>query len=128
MSSINIDIIFRHPNTCRRSPWTIRCTGGTVHKWLSGCCCLHCCRQILTFGGDKILALRSSAQPRNAADVIEFGWIDGWMNGYGRKDSYWLLTAGIRVDALWRRGVMLRAGPCLLPRYLPSARLARAPT
>ena len=71
-----------------------------------------------------------SEQPFNAADVTGFGWIDGWMNSYGRKDGYWLLAAGIRVDALWRRGVMLRAGPvlpCLLPRYLPGARLARAP-
>ena len=31
--SINIDIIFRYPITCRRSPWTIQCTGGTIHKW-----------------------------------------------------------------------------------------------
>ena len=33
MPSINIDIFFRHPDTCRRSPWTIRYTGGLIHKW-----------------------------------------------------------------------------------------------
>ncbi len=58
---------------------------------LCGCCCSHRCRQILTVGG-KILALRTcSRQSLNATDVTWMEeWIDGWMNGYGRKDSYWL--------------------------------------
>ena len=51
--------------------------------------------------------------------------MDKWLRTEG-----WLLAVGIRVDALWWRGVMVRARPALpicLPRYLPGARLAPAP-
>ena len=53
---------------------------------------------------------------------IQDGWINGWIDGWtnGSMDQWtnmeyqpWLLAAGIRVDASWRRGVLLRARPAL---------------
>ena len=54
---------------------------------------------------------------------MQDGWtnesMDQWINGRIWNVKHmacqpWLLAAGIRVDASWRRGVLLRAGLCSL--------------